>query len=354
MKNVTNSRLFTVIAGLSLALLSVFSLSNGFTVALAAGHVHPAHPYLGVEIAKSDPAATIMDILANSPAAKAGLQKKDVITAINGDKVTSATISAAIAALQVGNEVKLSVERNGKPLDITVTLADMPVDTLWINGADETVFIYHATQSDWEVKNLADASALYKAGLRVSDLIATFNGKAYTAENLATFVMSLKKTDEVTLAVDRNGKKQEVKVTAQALSDLSANPTIFYQDELQSSAQLEIQYLPLTETLAKDYATAVKDGLLVVSASQDMQKAGVKLLDVITGVNDKPFTAQYTLADALKSIKSGDKVTLAVNRAGKAMKVDVTVAMSASAASLNGTSELAEMNNLLKGFLQHM
>ncbi|MFN8418975.1 MAG: hypothetical protein U0528_06995, partial [Anaerolineae bacterium] len=66
------------------------------------------------------------------------------------------------------------------------------------------------------------------------------------------------------------------------------------------------------------------------------------------------FTTQYTLSDALKSIKNGDKVSLDVNRAGKTMKIDVTVAMTASAASANGTSQLAEMANLLKGFVQHM
>ncbi|MBX3062324.1 MAG: PDZ domain-containing protein [Anaerolineae bacterium] len=354
MKTVTNSRLFTVVAGLSLALLSVFALFNGFSVALAAGHVHPAHPYIGVEISKSTSAATVMAVMANSPAAKAGLKKGDVISAIDGKKVSSADIAASVAALQVGNAVKLSITRDGKAMEISVTLGDMPVDTLWINGADETVFVYHAGQDNWEVRKLADSSALYKAGLRADDLIATFNGKPYTAETLATYVLSLKKTDEVTLAVDRMGKKQDIKVTAEALSDISANPTIFYQDELQSSAQLEIQFLPLTDTLAKDYATSVKEGLLIVNASANMQKAGIKLLDVITGVNGKPFTTQYALSDALKSIKNGDKVSLDVNRAGKTMKIDVTVAMTASAASANGTSQLAEMANLLKGFVQHM
>ena len=58
-------------------------------------------------------------------AAKAGVQRLDVITAVDGQAVNSQDeLVAAVASRRAGDTVKLSVFRDGKTLSIPVTLGD--------------------------------------------------------------------------------------------------------------------------------------------------------------------------------------------------------------------------------------
>ena len=63
-------------------------------------------------------------IVTGSPAAKAGLQPGDVITAIDGISINSSDeLIVAIRAKNVGDTVKFSIDRNGKTMTIIVKLA---------------------------------------------------------------------------------------------------------------------------------------------------------------------------------------------------------------------------------------
>ena len=62
-----------------------------------------------------------------SAAAKAGVQSGDVITAVNGKQVTDALdLSRTIASNPPGTSVALTVFRNGKQMQISVTLETLP------------------------------------------------------------------------------------------------------------------------------------------------------------------------------------------------------------------------------------
>jgi serine protease Do len=61
--------------------------------------------------------------MADSPAAKAGIQSGDVITAVDGEKITDALdLSRTIASKAPGTNVDLTVNRNGKEMHVSVTL----------------------------------------------------------------------------------------------------------------------------------------------------------------------------------------------------------------------------------------
>ena len=63
----------------------------------------------------------------NGPAAAAGITKNDVITAVDGKEVNSAgAFVGEIAAKKVGQSVKLTISRNGKTTEVSVTLAKTP------------------------------------------------------------------------------------------------------------------------------------------------------------------------------------------------------------------------------------
>jgi serine protease Do len=65
------------------------------------------------------------DVTKGLPAEKAGIQRFDVITAVDGNPVKSPEdLIAQISARRAGDAVKLAVLRNGKALNLSVTLAD--------------------------------------------------------------------------------------------------------------------------------------------------------------------------------------------------------------------------------------
>ena len=87
------------------------------------------HPYLGVAVgdASSGTGAQIGTVRAGSPAARAGLRVGDVITAVNGVEITGADrLTAIVSEHQPGDTLRLTVERDGRALDLEATLGTRP------------------------------------------------------------------------------------------------------------------------------------------------------------------------------------------------------------------------------------
>ena len=81
----------------------------------------------GAAIAKSATSAGAAPIVSGSPAAKAGLQAGDLITAVNGTPVASVNqFVATIANYAPGNTVTLTVNRGGQTKSIKLTLGAQP------------------------------------------------------------------------------------------------------------------------------------------------------------------------------------------------------------------------------------
>ena len=73
--------------------------------------------------------AIVDEAQADGPAAKAGVESGDVITAVNGDAVKdSRDLAKKIGALAPGAKVSLSVQRKGEQKTLSLTLAQMPSD----------------------------------------------------------------------------------------------------------------------------------------------------------------------------------------------------------------------------------
>jgi S1-C subfamily serine protease len=84
--------------------------------------------YLGVKIADTgeESGVYITQVLANTPAAKAGLKTGDSITSVNGTKTpTSAVLGTVLAGLKPGQTVKLTVmHQDGTKATVSLTLGE--------------------------------------------------------------------------------------------------------------------------------------------------------------------------------------------------------------------------------------
>jgi len=71
--------------------------------------------------------ALVAEPQANGPAAKAGIESGDVITAVNGEQVKDAReLARTIGGLAPGNAVKLNVVHKGQDKTINLTLGQLP------------------------------------------------------------------------------------------------------------------------------------------------------------------------------------------------------------------------------------
>nr|WP_269091438.1 trypsin-like peptidase domain-containing protein [Acinetobacter sp. ME22] len=71
---------------------------------------------------------TVAGVLANGPAAKAGVQIGDSILKVNQQQITSASHLINYVALQAPNStIHLSIERKGKPVDVAVQVGERKV-----------------------------------------------------------------------------------------------------------------------------------------------------------------------------------------------------------------------------------
>ncbi len=95
---------------------------------LAAGQ-QVAHAYLGVSTGDTagTAGAAVGDVVQGGPAASAGLQAGDIVTAIDGKPIEgSADLVAAIAAKKPGDSITLTVKRGSGTETITATLGTQP------------------------------------------------------------------------------------------------------------------------------------------------------------------------------------------------------------------------------------
>ena len=84
--------------------------------------------FLGVQLSQDAGAATISGVVDGSPAAKAGLQAGDTITAVGGTTVDSAdALSATLAERNPGDQVRVTwVDSTGTSHTATITLVAGP------------------------------------------------------------------------------------------------------------------------------------------------------------------------------------------------------------------------------------
>ncbi|EEW0762072.1 serine endoprotease DegQ [Escherichia albertii] len=127
--------------------------------------------------------AFVSEVLPGSGSAKAGIKAGDIITSLNGKPLNSfAELRSRIATTEPGTKVKLGLLRNGKPLEVEVTL-----DTSTSSSASAemiTPALEGATLSDGQLKDggkgikideVVKGSPAAQAGLQKDDMIIAVN-----------------------------------------------------------------------------------------------------------------------------------------------------------------------------------
>lgn len=88
---------------------------------------------IGAEVMKEGEYVRIISPIANSPAEEAGLRPNDLVIEVAGESVAELSITEAVALIRgpEGSEVELLIKRGTEEFSLTLTRANIPVETVF-------------------------------------------------------------------------------------------------------------------------------------------------------------------------------------------------------------------------------
>ncbi|MCS6859802.1 MAG: PDZ domain-containing protein [Abditibacteriales bacterium] len=179
----------------------------------------PSRVYMGIVGDDAEGGAKLSEITPNSPAAKAGLKVGDLITAVDGKPLKNYNeLVEMIRSKKAGDKLKLTITREGKSVEITVTLEDRPLSQAQGGGRPPLFGLLGAVARDEEGGGVrlgrifSDGNA-ERAGLMEDDVIKEVEKRPVKDMQALTEELSkLRPGDRVTLTVLRGEKTQQLRL----------------------------------------------------------------------------------------------------------------------------------------------
>ena len=239
--------------------------------------------------------AIIREVMGESPAAKSGLRKGDVITGFGESTVQSvAQFRRLVRETPPGRAVALTIIRNGQPAVVSVTLAE-PAFNLGLARGSERAFVGR-TPEDREIRLVVAGEGRQAAkeqdrasGKTAEDPSAPRSGPALQVKSGAG--IGVTGGDDAAVWVDGNRPAGEY---------------LMRMDEL-GRPRLGVTVVPMSEQLARFFGLQGRSGVLVTTVVEGSPaaKAGFEAGDVILAMDGAPVLEASGLRMLLGTVETG-------------------------------------------------
>ena len=193
--------------------------------------IQPVTPELAKQFGiKDERGALVGDVVEDSPAEKAALQRGDVIIEYDGKEIKDpSTLRNMVAGTPPGNKVAINILRNGKEQKVQVTVAELPVEMQKLRGKFDNILKGVMVQgvtpemrnnldipkriTGVVVTDIEDGSPA-EGALMANDVIAEVNRKKITGmKDYEAVVSQIKADHDILLLVFRNGSAIYITLT---------------------------------------------------------------------------------------------------------------------------------------------
>lgn len=191
---------------------------------------------IGAQVGVRDETITLVKILAGTPAEQAGLKAGDKVLTINSETTKDWTTEQAVERIrgEVGTTVKLGIERDGQAMDMTITRAEISVDSVTSEVRDGIGYMT-ITRFDQETGQLAATAAqsFKEAGVKgvILDLRGNPGGYLSAAQDVSGIWLSKK-----LVVVEKTGDKVIDELRSRRNAVLEGVPTVVLVDGNSASA----------------------------------------------------------------------------------------------------------------------
>lgn len=311
----------------------------------------------------------VLHVEQDSPAAEAGIQRGDIILAVDGQEVnTILEIMQAIDEKSAGDEVVLDVQHCETTQEVTVSLDERnghiyiglqmsrsPQVGTW--PFERGSILVQSENPAFVITQVITGSPADKAGLSTGDTIIAVDGEEFQSDdNLSDIVHSYQPGDDITLGIDdpEMGEPRQVTVTLGENPDdpdqsylgiyFSSSPAgqgnKFQGDQVPNFGipDFEGEGLPSPDTLPNlmpqfhDFPELPQDVELAIVISSVVtdspaDQAGLEPGDVITAINNETITDPASFVETVQSFDPGDEISLTIYRSGESEAIEIEIVL---------------------------
>ena len=322
---------------------------------------------INIESGDYDPGVLVQHVDPNSPAEEAGIQRGDIILAVDRQEVnTTLEFMEVMDGKSAGDEVVLEVRHCETSVELTVELEErsghfylglQPGRSRFSDGrpfardganlpVDRSAFV---------ITRVVPDSPAAASGLKEGDFIIAVEGEGVKAEDdLADMIHSYQPGEKINLSVRQPGTNDPRRVSV----NLGENPDIegqaylgieymrmpglmgdarqggrFFQFEIPKSdgdsiplPQLPEDFMPFMHEFP-ELPEGVEQAIIISSVTPDSpaEESGLEPGDVITEIDSEKISDMDTFSEIIFDLDPGDEITLTVFRSGaeEALEIDV-------------------------------
>jgi S1-C subfamily serine protease len=321
------------LAAVVLALVLGVAVGGGAVLALAQNQQEDSG---AADQANPEPGILVASVIPDSPAARAGVKRGDIILRVDAQTVNlTRELASYMQSQPSGSQVMLTVLHGDEERVLPATLEDRdgrPFLGIVPCGRGAHSVITDPVSAGAMITSVVPDSPAAQADLQRGDIIVAVDGQEVDqANSLTDLIRTHVPGDMVTLTIQRPAETaREVTVT------LAANPAeagqaylgIGFRQVPGAGAFQGRQFLPGRDrpvVPAEQYEPAII--IRNVEEGSPAESAGLSRGDVITAINGEPVERAGDLVDAAAERQPGETVTLTVTQAGEDESREVTVTL---------------------------
>lgn len=191
---------------------------------------------IGVEVGLRNDQPTVVRVLMDNPAEKAGVRVGDAIIGVNGEDMIGATVNDVVSEVrgEVGTTVSLTLFRNGKEVEVSITRDQVNNPSVY-STINDGIGVMTISRFDNDTGSLARRVAREFKDAKVKGVVLDMRGNGGGYVNAAKDVASVWLDNKI-IVTEKSGGRVVEEVRSSGSPILGGVPTTVLVNESSASA----------------------------------------------------------------------------------------------------------------------